>query len=190
MKRAGELLKQVEPACGARTDLGTVPSRGSRMKAAEEAGPVRAPGQNGPTPRKCPIRANEQSRRNHDFSSAVGRPPRLPFDLLDAMFKGVGWSQSSTPFFSFCDWRSLVERPLPSAAGLEAPEKQSRSLEPFAQPVGAHGGQNRQHAARQTYRYLTFCKLAEGPPRRCQCDAECLSAVSECGPYVSAGHPS
>lgn len=38
MRRAGELLKQVEPAPGTRTDLGTVAALGSRKTAAAEAG--------------------------------------------------------------------------------------------------------------------------------------------------------
>jgi len=38
MRRAGELLKQIEPAPGVRSDLGTEPALGSRKAAAADAG--------------------------------------------------------------------------------------------------------------------------------------------------------
>lgn len=37
-RRAGELLKQIEPASGARSDLGTAAAQGSRKQAAADAG--------------------------------------------------------------------------------------------------------------------------------------------------------
>jgi hypothetical protein len=93
IRRCGELLKQIEPASGARTDLGTVPTRGSAADAA------------GLSERQCKTALRLASVPAADFNRQVESPAPPTVTQLAEQGKqprAVERSQSSERFKTAC----------------------------------------------------------------------------------------